>query len=162
MAKTLIALMASMFLAGVQTPETELQQLIPIAAWERAGITKLNGSERQALMEEIHRLARVSSASNDQGVAVIAPSVSTSMKAREIRTRARVSEVPLRRAERVLVVVRSSLFNPLNYSYSCVCGLREDAERQLNIAGPKFHVYIYSVDDELRATQLSHDSFDAD
>ena len=61
----------------------------------------------------------------------------------------------------ILVVVRSSLFNPLSSSYETVCELKEDAEIQLNISGPNFHVYLYSMDDDLRVTQLSHRSFSA-
>src|SRR6266700_713999 len=99
MGKIQTVLMGSMLLVAVQNPDTELQQLIPTAAWERTGINKLNAGERMALTEEIRRLVRSSTPTNDQGVAVIAPSVSTSMKAREIRTRARVSEIPLRRAD---------------------------------------------------------------
>jgi hypothetical protein len=50
-------------------------------------------------------------------VAVIAPSVSTSMEARSIVRRLGRVESSLREAEAILVVVRSMLLNPLNYSY---------------------------------------------
>jgi len=104
----------------------------------------------------------LSSGQVNAGIALIAPSVSTSMMARTILRELHLSEIPLKRADRVLVVVRSSLSDPLNYSYETVCELRTDAESQLNIAGPKYHIYIYSVDDELRASELSHKSFAAD
>lgn len=51
-------------------------------------------------------------------VAVIAPSVSTSMEARKILAELGWHEVPLRNASCVLVVVRSMLFNPLIGVYS--------------------------------------------
>jgi hypothetical protein len=104
----------------------------------------------------------LSSGQVNAGTALIAPSVSTSIMARRILAEMYLSEVPLKRADRVLVVVRSSLSDPLNYSYETVCELRTDAESQLNIAGPKYHIYIYSMDDELRASELSHKSFAAD
>jgi hypothetical protein len=95
-------------------------------------------------------------------VAVIAPSVSTSMMARTILAELHISETTLKHADHVLVVVRSSLSDPLSFSYESVCELKRDAENQLNIAGPKYHVYIYSLDDDLRASQQSHKSFPAD
>jgi hypothetical protein len=36
--------------------------------------------------------------------------------------------------------------------YENVCDLRRDADGQLNITGPNFHVYVYTMDDELRVT----------
>jgi hypothetical protein len=95
-------------------------------------------------------------------LAVIAPSVSTSMMARTILAELHASETTLKRADYVLVVVRSSLSDPLNFSYESVCELKRDAENQLNIAGPKYHVYIYALDDDLRASRQSHKSFAAE
>jgi hypothetical protein len=96
------------------------------------------------------------------GVAVIAPSVSTSMKAREIRMKLGWQELSVKKADVVLVVVRSALYLPLMPSYRSYCKLEEDAENQLNIAGPQFHVYLYSIKDDLSVVQLEHKSFDAD
>lgn len=95
------------------------------------------------------------------GVFVIAPSVSTSMEARSIRMKKGWVESSLRQADAVLVVVRSMLFNPLDYSYDSVKELQEDAERQLNISGEKFHVYIYLVDDGMKVRQEKHASYKA-
>jgi hypothetical protein len=94
-------------------------------------------------------------------VYVIAPSVSTSMEARSIRLKYGWVESPLRRADAVLVVVRSMLFNPLDYSYDSVKELQDDADNQLNIAGENFHVYIYSIDDDMKVTQEKHVSYKA-
>jgi hypothetical protein len=96
------------------------------------------------------------------GVYVIAHSVSTRMKAREILMNTRLFESSLRQAEGALVVCRSMLFNPLNYSYESVSELSEDADNQLNISGSNYHIYIYSFDDDLRCQQVKHTSFPAD
>ena len=98
-------------------------------------------------------------AGNIDEVAVIAHSVSTSIKAREIRTQADWAEVPPKKADFVLVVCRSMLFNPLSFSYRSYGKLDEDAENQLNISGSNFHVYIYAINDDLSVTQVKHESF---
>jgi len=64
-------------------------------------------------------------------------------------------------ADFLLVVVRSSLSDPLNGSYEDYGELKRDAEMQLNLIGPKFHVYLYKMDDNLRCVQTDHTSFDA-
>lgn len=84
-----------------------------------------------------------------QGVKVIAPSTSTSILAREILVRTHAPEVPLRHASRVLVVVRSALVNPLMFSYPNYFDLVKNAEGQLNIAGPNYHIYVFSLEDDL-------------
>lgn len=84
------------------------------------------------------------------------------MMARRILSQLQLSETPLKRADQVLVVVRSSLNDPLSYSDETVCELKKDAEDQLNIAGPDFHIYVYNVDDALRVSRLSHRSFPAE
>ena len=94
-------------------------------------------------------------------VAVIAPSVSTSMKAREIRADLGLSEVQPKRANFVLVVVRSMLFDPLSYSYDSFGHLKEDADMQLNISGSNYHLYFYEIRDDLSVTQIKHTSFSA-
>jgi hypothetical protein len=95
-------------------------------------------------------------------VYVIAPSVSTSMEARSIRMKNGWTESRLRQADAILVVVRSMLFNPLNYSYDSVKELEDDADSQLNISGEKFHIYIYSIDDDMEVDQEKHVSYKAD
>ena len=95
-------------------------------------------------------------------VAVIAPSVSTSMEARSIIRRNGWTESTLREAPAILVVVRSMLSNPLSSSYDSIKELQEGADRQLNIAGEKFHVYIYAINSDLSVTQRKHTSYKAD
>ncbi len=147
---------------GGQPQDPPLAELIPTVKWEVAGIEKLTDLERGVLRDEIVALLQRYRASLTEGVAVIAPSVSTSMKAREICAQLRKKEVAFRYAEAILVVVRSSLFNPLQNGYDSVCELQRDADSQLNIAGPKYHVYLYSMDDTLRVIQTSHRSFEAE
>ena len=95
-------------------------------------------------------------------VAVIAPSVSTRMEARSILARWGWHETALRDASGILVVVRSMLYNPLSSSYESIKDLQEAAERQLNIAGESFHIYVYQITPDLGATQLKHTSYKAD
>jgi hypothetical protein len=101
------------------------------------------------------------SATVGSSVYLIAPSVSTSMEARSIMQTKRWTESNLRQANAILVVVRSMLFNPLSYSYGSVKELQDDAENQLNISGENFHVYVYSLDDNLAVNQQSHISYKA-
>lgn len=139
-----------------------LEQLIPREKWVETGIAKLSQMEQARLASEIVNVVRTVNKQTSGGLAVIAPSVSTSMMARQLLTKLHSSEVGLRSAESVLVVVRSSLYNPLMPGYRSVCDLQKDAESQLNIAGPNFHVYVYAMDDNLRVTQSAHQSFPAD
>jgi len=83
------------------------------------------------------------------------------MEARSIRMKNGWTESRLRQADAILVVVRSMLFNPLDYSYDSVKELEEDADNQLNIAGENFHVYLYSVDDDMKVRQEKHISYKA-
>jgi hypothetical protein len=95
-------------------------------------------------------------------VAIIAPSVSTSIEARRIIARQGWHEGKLKTADAILVVVRSELSLPLQSSYSFIGELKEDADRQLNIAGSNFHFYIYQLGDDLECTELNHVSYKAD
>lgn len=140
----------------------KLPDLIPVQSWRKTGISKLNEAERNALRDELLSLLARYHASLTDGVAVIAPSISTSLKAREVRAQLNKKEVALRHAETILVVVRSPLSDPLRRAYDGVGELQEDADNQLNIAGSKFHVYLYSMDDDLNVSQTSHKSWDAD
>ncbi len=153
----IIAMMAESHAQGIT-----LQDIIPKNRWTVTGIAKLSPEEQQQLAKEIISSMSSIYPANDKGMAVIAPSVSTSIKAREILAGSHKAESPLRRANKILVVVRSSLYNPLRFSYETVCELKEDAGRQLNISGPQYHIYIYSMDDDLRVTQDSHQSASAD
>jgi hypothetical protein len=94
-------------------------------------------------------------------VAVIAPSVSTSMKANRIVAANQWSLTSPREASAVLVVVRSSLMFPLKSSHGSYKELEEDAGRQLNIAGPNYHVYLFRINDDLSVTEIDHQSFEA-
>jgi len=106
--------------------------------------------------------SRESQAPTRAGVAVIAHSVSTSMIARDVRMRKGWAELPLREADFVLVVCRSTLSDPLDYSYPSLRELDEDAENQLNIAGDRAHVYLYEVNADRSVVRRKHDSFRAD
>jgi hypothetical protein len=94
-------------------------------------------------------------------VAVIAPSVSTSIEARSIMRRFGWVQTNLREAQFILVVVKSILFYPLNYSYGSIKELQDDADMQLNIIGENFHIYIYQINDDLSVTELKHTSYKA-
>jgi hypothetical protein len=93
---------------------------------------------------------------------VVAPSVSTSMEARRIMAKLAWTSVSIRKASAALVVVRSGLYNPLRGSYDSQCELKEDADRQLNIAGTNFHVYVYDLRDDLSARQVDHQTYKAE
>lgn len=95
-------------------------------------------------------------------VAVISPSVSTSMEARRVMQREGWSSTDYRHADAILVVVRSMLFNPLSYSYDSIKELEDDAEGQLNISGENFHIYLYSINNDLSVDQAKHMSYKAD
>jgi hypothetical protein len=102
------------------------------------------------------------SANKGLSVYVIAPSVSTSMEARAIRQRNSWTEATdARTADAILVVCRSSLFNPLNDRYDSLKELEKDADDQLNIAGPKFHIYLFQLQGDLSVSQLKHTSYEA-
>jgi hypothetical protein len=95
-------------------------------------------------------------------VAVIAPSLSTSREARAIRLKLKWEEVAARQADAVLVVVRSSLSYPLRSSYDSYKELENDANGQLNITGPKFHIYIYRINDDLSVSESEHRNYSAE
>lgn len=95
-------------------------------------------------------------------VVVIGPSVSTSMEARAVLARLRWSETKnWKTADGILVIVRSALPLPLRSSYESVCDLKQDADHQLNIAGPNFHVYLFDLNDDLSVVQKAHQSYEA-
>lgn len=94
-------------------------------------------------------------------VAVIAPSISTSMKAREIRMSKGWSEVNYKNSDAILVVCRSGLYLPLSSSYDSVKELEDDANNQLNISGSNYHVYLFKLNDNLSVTEVNHTNFPA-
>lgn len=94
-------------------------------------------------------------------MAIIAHSVSTSMEARAILHRQGWMETSLRRADGILVVVRSMLLWPLQHHYPSIGELDRDAAGQLNISGEEFHVYLYLIGEDLSATELHHAHYPA-
>lgn len=94
-------------------------------------------------------------------VGVISPSVSTSMEATRILAKQGWTRGKMKSVDAILVVVRSCLPLPLRQSYGFVGDLKNDADSQLNIAGPQFHVYLYVLGDDLECTQIKHISYDA-
>ena len=107
-------------------------------------------------------LARIRAPDVASGVSVIAPSVSTSSEARRILLEKRWREATrAKEAKHVLVVVRSGLRYPLRTAHTSLADLRKDAERQLNISGTNFHVYLFAFDDDLELVEVQHVSYEA-
>jgi hypothetical protein len=123
---TAIFFMALLFLSvgyvGASN-KSDLLKLIPKQKHKMCGLSKLTKTELNNLSQEVWILIqnayqlglKETGKVERSGVAVIAPSVSTSMKAREIRMRLGWTEVQPKQADNVLVVVRSALFDPLSY-----------------------------------------------
>jgi hypothetical protein len=143
--------------------------------WKQYSLTQLLEMEARLSGVDVDAIKRQAAESTAPGglaggatterrlnVYVIAPSVSTSMEARSIRMKKAWVESNLRQADAILVVVRSMLLNPLDYSYDSVKELEDDAENQLNILGENFHVYIYSIDDDMKVSQEKHVSYKTD
>lgn len=92
---------------------------------------------------------------------VIAPSLSTETKAREIMYRNGWLESNLREADGILVVMRSNLRSPLLFLYDRFEDLKRDAELQLDISGDEFHIYLFKIEDDLQLTQLEYTHYKA-
>jgi len=140
-----------------------LEKLIPEDKWFSLGLFKLTANERKDLALEISRIALRPHRKNPHGrgdVGVIAPSSSTEKKADEILDDMRLDSGPLRGASELLVVVRSSMDEPLDDDYDSICELIEEAERQFNMVGPTYHIYFYFVDEDLSVRQISHKTED--
>ena len=96
-------------------------------------------------------------------VAVIAPSISASIKAREIKNQNGWLEVDPQQADYILVVVRSNMeFFPLSSTYDSYGELSEDAENLPNITGSNYHIYLYELKDDLSANEVKHNHFEAE
>lgn len=121
-----------------------------------------NSSDPPTLQQQEPQASPRQSAAPTTSVAVIAPSASTRVEARSLLTHWHLQETPLREADGILVVVRSALFNPLMSSYDSIKELQDDADRQLNISGENFHIYIYEINSDLSVSQLKHTSYKAD
>ena len=90
-------------------------------------------------------------------LAVIAHSVSTRIEARAVLRRQGWTQTDdFRRADGILVVCRSSLTYPLDASYPSIRDLDRDADSQLNISGPLYHVYLYRIDSDLSVSEVRH------
>jgi endonuclease YncB( thermonuclease family) len=101
------------------------------------------------------------SARPSNSVTIIAHSISTSRKAREVCREMGWREADPRSASAVLVVCRSMLYNPLRNSYSSYADLNRDAGMQLNISGSNYHIYLYEFASDLSVRQIDHTSFEA-
>jgi hypothetical protein len=66
----------------------------------------------------------------------------------------------VRDADVVLVVVRSSGSDPLEPSYDSLKWLQDAASSQLNESGAQFHVYTFTIRQDLSFLQSSHLSYD--
>lgn len=96
-------------------------------------------------------------------LAVIAHSISTRIEAREVLRRQKWAEsTNILQADGILVVCRSGLSWPLNSSYDSVKDLDEDADSQLNISGSNFHIYIYTINNDLSVVEIKHIHYPAD
>ncbi len=156
--------------------------IFPPANQHEMGLHKLTDEEKEVLRKHVELLLITVAQAGDSSrttqqpphvsdqqnttssglrVAVIAPSVSTSMEARSIKARLGYMEVSIKEADAVLVVVRSMLFNPLNLSYDSIKELQDDAENQLNISGENFHIYIYQIHSDMSVTQIKHSNYKA-
>jgi len=93
---------------------------------------------------------------------VIASSSAARDVARQVMRQSGWSEAKPKQADGVLVVVRSSMYDPLfTRSGSCFCDLRKNAERQPSLSGSKYHIYVYRLNDDLTVTKLKHTTRDA-
>ncbi|GMV36120.1 MAG: hypothetical protein AMXMBFR61_06280 [Fimbriimonadales bacterium] len=93
---------------------------------------------------------------------VIAPSTAAREVARQVMRQSGWSDAKPKQADGVLVVVRSSMYNPLfTSSRSCFCDLRRNAERQPSLSGSKYHIYVYRLNDDLTVTEVRHTTRDA-
>jgi|RhiMetdeSRZDD1v2_1073273.scaffolds.fasta_scaffold3157370_1 hypothetical protein len=93
---------------------------------------------------------------------VVAPSASTRLEAQRMMKGCRwVDTTVVRDADLVLVVVRSSGMEPMAPSYDSLKWLRDAANSQMNDSGAQFHVYLYTIRQDLSFLQSSHQSYDA-
>jgi|LSQX01.1.fsa_nt_gb predicted small secreted protein len=94
-------------------------------------------------------------------VAVIAPSISTRQEAREILRENWMMETSYNNADAILVVVRSTMLNPLNIRYRSIKDLERAANMQMNISGLNFHVYLYQINSDESVREIYHDRYKA-
>jgi hypothetical protein len=94
-------------------------------------------------------------------VFVVAPSGSTAAEARRLLRFCRWTDTTaLRDADLVMVVVRSSSGMPMAPSYDSMKWLRDEANSLLNESGAQFHIYLYTIRQDLSMLEVSHRSYD--
>jgi hypothetical protein len=92
---------------------------------------------------------------------VVAPSASTRLEAQHMLRVCGWADTSLvRDADLLLVVVRSSNSEPLSPSYDSLKWLQDAAASQLNDSGAQFHVYLFTIRQDLSFLQSSHRSYD--
>lgn len=164
------AYMKDLYSRGYKGSMEEAYRLSAAAAanakFERAKVTTAEASRQQALEANNPPAPPVQPPVARPGpvissVCVIAPSLSTTQAAREILRAKRWQEVQPKDAGFVLVVCRSSLFDPLKWDYKSFAELKQDAEYQLNISGPKYHAHVFQVRDDLSLSRIEHSSTEA-
>lgn len=90
-------------------------------------------------------------------VFVIAHSISTRAEARKvIQKKGWIETTNSEQATGILVVCRSGLSYPLNFSYKNIKELNEDANMQLNITGSNYHIYIFRMSGNRTVTEDQH------
>lgn len=140
--------------------ELILLDMIPVNLRNPCGLHKLTASEIKTLDKTLFDLYMRLNADSD--VTIVAHSMSTSRKAKEILRNKRWTESNPKKADKILVVCRSGLSDPLDDSYDSFHDLNKDADGQLNISGSNYHVYLYDIEDDLSLSQIEHSSFSAD
>lgn len=96
-------------------------------------------------------------------VLVVAPSGSTAAEAKRLLHFCRWTDTTaLRDADLVVVVVRSSSGGPMAPAYDSMKWLRDEANSLLNESGAQFHIYLYSIRQDLSLLEVSHRSYDVD
>jgi hypothetical protein len=94
-------------------------------------------------------------------VFVVAPSGSTAAEAKRLLHFCRWTDTTaLRDADLVVVVVRSSSGGPMAPAYDSMKWLRDEANSLLNESGAQFHVYLYTIRQDLSLLETSHRSYD--
>lgn len=96
-------------------------------------------------------------------VLVVAPSASTAAEAKRLLHLCRWTDTTLiRDADLVVVVVRSSSGRPMAPAYDSMKWLRDDAHSLLNDSGAQFHIYFYTIRQDLSLLEVNHRSYDVD
>ena len=96
-------------------------------------------------------------------VVLVAPSGSTAAEAKRLLHLCRWTDTTaLRDADLVAVVVRSSSGMPMASAYDSMKWLRDEANSLLNESGAQFHIYLYTIRQDLSLLEVSHRSYDVD